>query len=276
MSRRRLEPMEPMKAQAKSVLSRAGIIWLNFSFWIVFTFLTLYLALVAIPYHILFKLISRNQRKSDRLIRRTIAKYGGAVIRSGWPLVRVQFVDCAPDDKPPFVFVANHRSSSDAFLTAFLTMESVQVLNIWPSRVPLISYLSRTAGYLRVREMPFEEFIEAGTRLLNDGVSIIAFPEGTRSGSKKMGPFHGSAFRLAQRTGVKICPLAISGNENIPRRGSLVLNPGRIVMTKLPALTFEQHKEMTAYALKNRVRETIHRHLEAQDRQTHQLEAQPA
>src|SRR5580698_1562860 len=184
--------MEPIKAQANTILSWAGVIWLNLSFWIVFTVLTLYLALIAIPYHLLFSLLSRNKRKSDWLLRRTIAKYGGGVIRSGWPLVRVQFVDCAPDDKPPFVFVANHRSTSDAFLTAFLTMESVQVLNIWPSRVPLINYLSRTAGYLRVREMPFEEFIEAGTRLLADGVSIIAFPEGTRSGSKKMGPFHGS------------------------------------------------------------------------------------
>jgi 1-acyl-sn-glycerol-3-phosphate acyltransferase len=185
-------------------------------------------------------------------------------------------VDCAPDDKPPFVFVANHRSTSDAFLTAFLTMESVQVLNIWPSRVPLINYLSRTAGYLRVREMPFEEFIEAGTRLLADGVSIIAFPEGTRSGSKKMGPFHGSAFRLAQRAGVKICPLAISGSENNPRRGSLVMHPGHIVITKLPAITLEQYKEMSPYALKMRVRETIQRHLDSQERETHQLEAQPA
>jgi 1-acyl-sn-glycerol-3-phosphate acyltransferase len=267
--------MEPINAQAKTVLSRAGVIWLNLSFWIVFTVLTLFLALVAIPYHILFKLLG-NRRKSDRLIRRTITHYGAAVIRSGWPLVRVQFVDCAPDDKPPFVFVANHRSASDAFVTACLPGECVQVLNIWPSRVPLINYLSRTAGYLRVREMPFEEFVEKGMRLLADGVSIIAFPEGTRSGSKKMGPFHGAAFRLAQRAGAKICPLAVSGTENIPLRGSLVMHPGRIVMTKLPAITSEQYGEVSAYVLKMRVRETIHRHLEAQDRQTHQLEAQPA
>jgi 1-acyl-sn-glycerol-3-phosphate acyltransferase len=173
--------MGPARAQAKTVLSWAGIIWLNVSFWIVFTLWTFVLAFVAIPYQYLFHWVLRNQRRSDWLIRRMISKYGAAVIRSGWPLARAQFVDCAPDDKPPFVFVANHRSASDAFLMSFLPLECVQMLNIWPSRMPLINYLSRTAGYLRVREMPFEEFVEAGTRLLSQGVSIIAFPEGTVS-----------------------------------------------------------------------------------------------
>jgi 1-acyl-sn-glycerol-3-phosphate acyltransferase len=268
--------MEPRKAQAKTVLSWAGIIWLNIAFWIFFTLWTLILALIAIPYYVLFNLISRNQRKSDRLIRRTITIYGRAVIHSGWPLVRLNFVDRAPDDKPPFVFVANHRSTSDAFLMAFLSFECVQVLNIWTSRMPLVNYLSRTAGYLRVRELPFEEFMEQGTRLLAAGVSVIAFPEGTRSGSRKLGPFHGAAFRLAQRSGVKICPITISGSENIPLRGSLVMHPGRIVITKLPAITSEQYAGLNAFALKNRVRETIDRHLEAQDVETHRLEAQAA
>jgi 1-acyl-sn-glycerol-3-phosphate acyltransferase len=77
-----------------------------------------------------------------------------------------------------------------------------------------------------------------------------------------MGPFHGAAFRLAQRTGAKIVPLAISGNENIPRRGSLVLRPGRISVTKLPAITAEQYADMTPYALKLWVHDIIQRQLE--------------
>jgi hypothetical protein len=54
------------------------------------------------------------------------------------------------------------------------------------------------------------------------------------------------------------------------------MHPGRIVVTKLPALTAEQCREMSPYALKMRVRETIYRHLEAHDAQTFHLEAQPA
>jgi 1-acyl-sn-glycerol-3-phosphate acyltransferase len=79
-----------------------------------------------------------------------------------------------------------------------------------------------------------------------------------------LGQFHGSAFRLAQHVGAKICPLTISGNEHIPSRGSLVMHPGQIVISKLPSVTCEQYKELNAYRLKTRVRETIRKHLDAQ------------
>jgi 1-acyl-sn-glycerol-3-phosphate acyltransferase len=268
--------MQPSQPNGEPSHALPAVIWLNVSFWIAFVFWTFILACIAIPYHRLYRLITGNHRRADRLIRRTIRNYGTAVIHSGWPLARVKYVDCAPDEKPPFIFVSNHRSASDAYLMSFIPLECVQVLNIWPSRVPLINYLSRTANYLRVREMPFESFLAEGSRLLSEGCSIIAFPEGTRSGSKKMGPFHGAAFRLAQHNGVKICPLAISGSENIPRRGSLVLHPGQIVMTKLPAITPEQYRDLTPYALKNRARDAIARHLEAKEYQSPQWEPQPA
>jgi 1-acyl-sn-glycerol-3-phosphate acyltransferase len=252
------------RPQARSILYWPSVIWLNLCFWILFFIWTFILAFIAIPYHRVYARISGNRRRADWLIRRTISNYGTAVIHSGWPLVRVKYVDLAPDEKPPFVFVANHRSASDAYLMAFLPLEAVQVLNIWPSRVPLINYLSRTAGYLRVREIPFEQFVADGSRLLSQDVSIIAFPEGTRSRSGEIGPFHGSAFRLAQQTGVKICPLAISGNQEMPPRGSLLLRPGRVVMTKLPCITRAQYDQLKPYTLKTHVRETIHHYLETQ------------
>ena len=146
----------------------------------------------------------------------------------------------------------------------FVPYESVQVLNIWTSRLPLVNYLSRAAEYLRVRELSFDEFLAMGTRLLGEGCSVIVFPEGTRSGSRELGPFHGSAFRLAQKAGVKICPVTISGSENIPRRGSLVMHPGKVVVTKLPSLSCEQFMAMNPFALKTQVREIIRQHLEAQ------------
>ncbi len=186
------------------------------------------------------------------------------VLKCGWPLVKVRYVDHGPQDSPPFVFVSNHRSASDAYLMACLPFECIQVLNNWPSRLPLIGRVSSIAGYLKVRQMSHEAFVEAGSRLLAEGVSIIAFPEGTRSRSRKLGPFHGSAFRLAQRACASIVPLAIAGNEDIPRRGSLVLHPGRITVSKLPALTHEQYKDMTAFKLKTLVRERIRQYLDAQ------------
>jgi len=129
----------------------------------------------------------------------------------------------------------------------------------------VLGTFARLAGYLSIDELSIEKFFERGQRLLDDGVSIIAFPEGTRSGGRKMGPFRGAVFRLALRTKATIVPLCISGNENIPRKGSLLLNPGRIEMRKLPALTWDDYKDMTAFRLKGLVRETIAKELATLD-----------
>jgi 1-acyl-sn-glycerol-3-phosphate acyltransferase len=256
--------MSGQDKDAYSIGLLARIVWLNATFWVIAPVASILFAAVALSYVRIYGLIVGDRRKYLRLARRTLSWYGAMVIRCAWPLVRIRFIDQSPGDTPPFVFVANHRSSSDAFLMAVLSYECIEVLNIWPSRIPIVNILSRAAGYLRVREMPFEEFLEKGTALLNEGASIITFPEGTRSGSARLGQFHGSAFRLAQKAGVKIVPLAVFGNENIPPRGSLLLRPGRIVITKLPAVTCEQYKDMTPFRLKTSVRESISRVLEAQ------------
>jgi 1-acyl-sn-glycerol-3-phosphate acyltransferase len=177
-------------------------------------------------------------------------------------MVRVRYVDHAPGESPPFVYVANHRSTSDAYLMACLPCEVVQVVNIWPFRIPFLGAIARIAGYLSVREMPMEDFLRQGTALLSQGVSVIAFPEGTRSGSRTMGPFHGSAFRLAIHAGAKIAPLAISGNENIPSRGSLWLHPGEITVQKLPALDAAKYQTLGAFKLKILAQEVIQQYLD--------------
>ena len=267
MTQTRTDPapaVPPATPQHRPLSYTIRLILLNLLFWTIAPLVTLVFAMIAIPYATLFGLIRRNRRKTLRLIRRSISYYGAAIIRCGWPLVRFRYVDHAPHETPPFVFVSNHRSSSDAFLMACLPFECIQVLNNWPSRIPVIGILSRIAGYLKVREMPFDDFVRAGSSLLADGVSIIAFPEGTRSGSRNIGQFHGSAFRLAQQSHVKIVPLAISGNENIPSRGSLLLHPGFIVISKLPAVTPEHYENMNAYKLKTEVRDMIRRQLDAQ------------
>ncbi|HUB28019.1 MAG TPA: lysophospholipid acyltransferase family protein [Tepidisphaeraceae bacterium] len=242
---------------SRTAWDRLRVVWLNLWFWTAFTVVTLVFAVIVGMYLAAFGAVLRQRRRMLRRLRRSISIYGEIVIRLGWPLVRVRYVDLSPGDKPPFVFVANHLSSSDAFLMAVLPFECIQVLNNWPDQVPFVKWFSRAAGYLRIRQMTFEEFIAAGTKLLADGVSIIVFPEGTRSRNGETGPFHGAAFRLAQMTGANLCPLAISGNHRMPARGSLLLHPGRVQVTKLPALTRQQYDGLQPYVLKTRVRDAI-------------------
>jgi 1-acyl-sn-glycerol-3-phosphate acyltransferase len=256
--------MMPRGVGKRSIGSWIRFVWLNAWFWTVAPLVSVIFVSLAAIYVGVFLVLLRNRRKTQWLIRRSMGVYARLMIICAWPLVRVKYVDYAPQETPPFLFICNHRSFSDAYLTAYVGCECIQVLNIWPAHVPLMGQLARLAGFLRVREMPFEEFIAAGSKLLQEGCSIIAFPEGTRSGSVALGSFHGSSFRLAQLNCVKIVPFVISGNENIPRRGSAWLNPGVVSVSKLPALTPEMYEGMSPYKLKTLVRDMIARHLDGQ------------
>ncbi len=254
-----MQPTQP--APSRSVLAWPAMIWLNLQVYTLAAVITLLFAIFGLGYIGLHRLVTRDDRRNRQLIRRTISWYGSFIIRCGWPLVTVRFVDHEPDAKPPLVFVANHPSSTDGFLMAFLPLEAVQVLNIWPAHLPGVGFMARIAEYLKPREMPFEEFLAAGSRLISQGVSVIAFPEGTRTGFRELGNFHGSAFRLAQHNGVPVVPLVIAGNEAIPPRGSIWMRPGKIVVTKLRAVMPEQYSGMSPYKLKTMVREQIHSEL---------------
>ena len=105
--------------------------------------------------------------------------------------------------------------------------------------------------------MPYETFAEQAAKLLEQGTSIIVFPEGTRSGGREMGQFHGAVFRLALAVRCPIVPLCIVGNERIPPKGSCLLQPGGIRVRKLPAVNWQEYRDLSPFVLKNRVRDTI-------------------
>jgi 1-acyl-sn-glycerol-3-phosphate acyltransferase len=240
------------------------LLWLNATFYVLF----LLFSLAAIPLLSLAVAVSRpfsTHRDAMRRFRRAISWYGMVIIRVlPYPLVRVAYEDLAPESPPgPYIFVCNHRSSSDPFLMACLPYECAQVVNDWPFRLPVLGWFAGWAGYLSVTEMPFAEFSRKAIALLDQGVCVIAFPEGTRSGSRKMGQFHGSIFRVALKARRPIVPLCISGNENVPRRGSLLLRPATVRVQKLPAFEWEAYKDMSPFKLKNLARGIIARHLDA-------------
>ncbi len=207
-----------------------------------------------------------SHRRTMKRFRRAISWYGKLITTIPYPFIKVRYEDRAENDPgEPYIFVCNHRSASDAFLMSVLPHECVQIVNIWPFRIPVLGLYARLSGYLNIRMMSHDQFLEKARALLNQGVSIIFFPEGTRSATREMGSFHGAAFRLALASKASVVPLCISGNENIPPKGSLLLRPGTIRVRRLTAIAWDEYKELTAYAFKNRAWNIIDKELSAME-----------
>ena len=234
------------------------IAYLNISFY----FLAVAFLLIALPslgsYIIIFALFL-PKRILLRRLRRAISWYGAVVIRIlPWPLVRLSYKDYSKNKvKAPYLFICNHRSASDPFLLGVFPYEIVQVVNIWPFRLPVFGMVAKIAGYLNVRELPFDEFFAKTSKLFKEGVSIAVFPEGTRSRNKLVSQFHSAAFRVAIEARIPIVPVCITGNENMPPVGSPYLRPGVIKIHRLEAVTWEEYRDFTPYKLKNYIRDII-------------------
>jgi len=234
---------------------------LNFYFY-TFFFLLSGVGIPALTLYVAFTRLFNSHRRTMKRFRRAITWYGKLITSIPYPFIKLR-CETMPDSDPgePYIFIGNHRSASDPFVMCVLPHECVQIVNVWPFRIPVLGLFARLSGYLNIRMMSPEQFIEKAGALLSQGVSIIFFPEGTRSVTRKMGAFHGAAFRLALQSRAAVVPLCISGNENIPPKGSLMLRTGTIRVRRLAAITWDEYKDLNAYAFKNRVWNIIDREL---------------
>ncbi len=235
------------------MLFRLKLFFLNLYFYTCF----LLLSSIAIPTLTLVVAMSRlflsHRRTMDRF-RRSISFYGKLITSIPYPWIKLRYeTDSKNGRGGPFIFVCNHRAASDAFLMCVLPHECVQIVNVWPFRIPVLGLYAKFSGYLNIRMMSHESFMAQATKLLSEGVSIIFFPEGTRSAGRTMGSFHGAAFRLALESRASVAPICITGNENIPPKGSLFLRPGTIQVRRLPSIVWDEYKDLNAFAFKNRV-----------------------
>lgn len=127
-----------------------------------------------------------------------------------------------PDDpRHPYVVVSNHESFVDILLISHLPWEMKWLSKKEMFRIPVGGWLMRMA---RDVELDRGDRGSADAALatcrdrLDDRVSVMIFPEGTRSTDGDLLPFKDGAFRLAIEAGVPILPLAVHGTATALRK----------------------------------------------------------
>jgi len=130
------------------------------------------------------------------------------------------------------IYVANHASYVDGLLLlGLLPPEVIMTGKKEVLQFPLIKTFVKKLGVLTVDRMDFTKSLEDSQLIkatLQDGKSILIFPEGTFTYATGLRPFKLGAFQLSAETKTPICPLAIRGTRNILRDGSFFPKPGKI------------------------------------------------
>ena len=138
------------------------------------------------------------------------------------------------------MLVANHSSYLDSVvLAAAIPRDCRFVANHMAATRPLLGLIIRKSGHLLVdRESRRSRAAcaRAMIELLQDGTSLVLFPEGTRAGRDVL-PFRAGAFRAAFRTGRPVIPIAISGHATYGRRESVSFAGARSWSASCPPFT---------------------------------------
>ena len=130
-----------------------------------------------------------------------------------------------------YVFCGNHLSLVDTPLVfGYLPWEFRTLAHKKYFRVPFLGWHLRRAGHLTVDpddvHTSARNIVHAARRAAQ-GVSIVVFPEGSRSPDGNMHEFRAGAAYMAIRAGVPIVPMGIVGARD-------VLPPGSIVVRAIP------------------------------------------
>lgn len=168
--------------------------------------------------------------------------------------------DLPRDKRRPYVVVANHESFVDILLISHLPIEMKWLSKETFFKFPLVGWMMRMAGDVRVvrgDRTSGAAALEACHDRLKKRVSVMIFPEGTRSVDGSLGQFKDGAFRLAIESGAPILPLVVHGTRSALRKHDWRLGDSRAEVRVLEPISTEGLTEADVPALRDRVRTLI-------------------
>jgi 1-acyl-sn-glycerol-3-phosphate acyltransferase len=164
------------------------------------------------------------------------------------------------DPRRPYVAVSNHESYADIFLISHLPWEMKWMSKETLFRIPCMGWMMRMAGDIRIvrgeRTSAIKALAAARDRLAKR-VSVMIFPEGTRSRGKGLLPFKDGAFRVAIETGAPILPLVVAGTRRAMAKGSFRFQKARACVKVLDPIETKGMTLDDVGALRDRVRALI-------------------
>ncbi len=182
------------------------------------------------------------------------------VLKIGGVGLRVRLVGRL-DPSHAYVFMANHQSNIDipVLVQALAPFQLRWMAKRELLRVPFFGWAlwaSRHIIVKRSRSKAVVAAMAAACEKLTRGISVVVFPEGTRSTDGQLLPFKRGGFRLAEQAGVPIVPVTINGSGVLMKRGDWRLKPGEVEIVIGDAIPPDDVRDRSRGQM-HRVREAI-------------------
>ena len=138
------------------------------------------------------------------------------------------------DRNTSYVFVANHQGAYDIFLVyGYLGHKFKWMMKASLRKIPFVGAACAAAGFIFVDRSGkgLRETMAAAERILVDGMSLVVFPEGSRTSDGTVQRFKRGAYQIAEDLSLPVVPMTIDGSFRVLPKGGWLIRPGKIVLT---------------------------------------------
>ena len=157
--------------------------------------------------------------------------WGSGLVRIAQATI-VQHPGFVPEPGKPYFFAMNHQSLFDIVAAFVCIPENLRFVAKKSLRaIPFLGWYMSVTGMVfidRKNHQSAVRSLDEACQKIRDGISILVYPEGTRSPDGSILPFKKGPFVMAIQAGVPIVPLAIEGSYRIVGRGSARLSPATV------------------------------------------------
>jgi 1-acyl-sn-glycerol-3-phosphate acyltransferase len=161
----------------------------------------------------------------------------------------------------PYIFMSNHQGTYDIFaLLGHLPFQFRWLAKKELFSIPFFGWVMAAAGYVSVDREGTRKTVEAmneAAQKIREGMSVVIFPEGSRSPDGSIQPFKKGGFTLAIKSKVPIIPISIIGSREIMPKGKLTVTSGEIRIRIDHPIETQNYSLKDRKSLMEKVRQTI-------------------
>ena len=177
---------------------------------------------------------------------------------SPWWKVEVEGLENIEKDKA-YIVLSNHQAMLDIPLLYYLPLDFKWVSKKEVYFIPIFGWVLWMHGDVAIERggaASAKRMINKSDSYLQDGVSVIMFPEGTRSKDGMVHRFMPGAFLLAKKSKTDMLPVVVNGNFDAFGKHGLAA-PHAFKLKVLPPVKREEFEDMSSGEISKKMEEII-------------------
>jgi len=210
---------------------------------IYFVISTVTLAVIIIP---VLKILPLKSKAKKLFVHRTIKFFSKTVVYHNIHVPKILVNFNKDTFNEPVLAISNHQSVLDLVFLLMLHHRIVILANQRALRNPFFGPAIRFTEFIYV-DKGLDEVAEIVKQRMDEGYSVIIFPEGTRSANSKIKRFHKGAFYIAEKLNLKIMPILLHGSGEALNKNEFFLRRGIVHILAFDKIDFKDGKFGNSY-----------------------------